>query len=162
MGKRNSCVPLSRLRTGAFSHEENTSYTHGTSLFTEKSKMNLTDHTVMRSCYKTRKISSNAQCFSRYWQKNNYIPNCEISFASFGVNEHRQKPSERGTRCREYRLMKGIRIPEFGKVLFVESEIQLKESGIPLKMDSWIKVPLKKKTGTQYLESGIHGMESRI
>ena len=45
----------------------------------------------------------------------------------------------------------------------LKSEIQLKESGIPLKMESRIEVPLKKKkTGIQYLESGIYGLESRI
>ena len=43
----------------------------------------------------------------------------------------------------------------------LESGIQLKESGIPLTMESRIRVTLK-KSGIQYLESGIHGVESRI
>ena len=53
--------------------------------------------------------------------------------------------------------------PESGKIYLadpkswaLESRILLKESGIPL-----IQVPMT-KTGIQYLESGIHGLESRI
>ena len=77
-------------------------------------------------------------------------------------------PSE--ARSAEIALCKGIRIPEFGKVLFVEYEI--------LGFEIWntaqgIRNPAKdgiqnrsstekKKTGIQYLESGTHGLESRI
>ena len=53
--------------------------------------------------------------------------------------------------------------PESGKIYLadpkswaLESRILLKESGIPL-----IQVPIT-KTGILYLESGIHGLESRI
>ena len=53
--------------------------------------------------------------------------------------------------------------PESGKIYLadpkswaLESRILLKESGIPL-----IQVPMT-KTGIQYLESEIHGLESRI
>lgn len=43
----------------------------------------------------------------------------------------------------------------------MESGIQLTESGIPLTIESRIQVPLA-KTGIQYLETGIHCLESRI
>ena len=46
----------------------------------------------------------------------------------------------------------------------LESEIQLKESGIPLKMESRIEVPLKKKqeSSTWNLESMAWNPESRL
>ena len=56
-------------------------------------------------------------------------------------------------RCKE------IQIAESERFLLVESGIQLKQSGIRLTIG--IQVPLT-KTGIQYLESGIHGVESRI
>ena len=45
----------------------------------------------------------------------------------------------------------------------LECEIHLKESGIPLTIGtgSRIQVPLR-KTGMQYLESGVHGVETRM
>ena len=43
----------------------------------------------------------------------------------------------------------------------LESGIQLKESGILLRIGIQSKVPLE-KTGIKCLESGIHGVESRI
>ena len=84
---------------------------------------------------------------------------------------------------------KGLRIPESGKILLMESGIQLKESGIPLTIGiqdptdkHWNRVPglsgvqLKEsgiplkigihnptdKHWNRYLESGIDGVESRI
>ena len=66
---------------------------------------------------------------------------------------------------------KGIRIPNSeileihvcGTVEFwvLESGIQFKESEIPKWLESRFQVPLT-KTGIQYQESGIHGIESRI
>ena len=74
---------------------------------------------------------------------------------------------------------KAVKILEFGKSLTVESgkqgkfglwnleswalesRIHFKESGFPLMIGFRIQVPLK-KTGIQYLESGIQGVESRI
>ena len=43
----------------------------------------------------------------------------------------------------------------------LESGIQLKESGILLRIGIQSKVPIE-KTGIKCLESGIHGLESRI
>ena len=43
----------------------------------------------------------------------------------------------------------------------LESGIQLKESVIPKRLESRFQVPLT-KTGIQYQESGIHGIDSRI
>ena len=45
--------------------------------------------------------------------------------------------------------------------LDLESGIQRKESGIPLRLESGIQVPLT-KVGIQQLESGIYGVEFRI
>ena len=103
------------------------------------------------------------------------VENREISFCivpSFGVNERRLSEAFR-VRHEVPRRSRNVR--EFGfrnpgkfclwnmKYWALKSEIQLKESGIPLKMESRIEVPLKKKkTGIQYLESGIYGLESRI
>ena len=51
--------------------------------------------------------------------------------------------------------------PEYEKLLLVESRIWLKESGIPLTIE--IQSPRElTKTGTQYLESEIHSVESGI
>ena len=56
---------------------------------------------------------------------------------------------------------KGIQIPESGKILLMESGIQLKEYGIPLKIV--IQNPSSTdKYWNPYLESGIHSVESRI
>ena len=103
-----------------------------------------------------------------------YTPNCEISFCivpSFGVNERRLSEA---FRVRHEVPRRSPNVREFGfrnpgkfclwnmKYWALKSEIQLKESGIPLKMESRIEVPLKKKTGIQYLESGIYDLESRI
>ena len=44
----------------------------------------------------------------------------------------------------------------------LESRTQLKESGIYQQLESRIQGPLTKKCRIRYLESGIHGMESRI
>ena len=64
---------------------------------------------------------------------------------------------------------KGIRIPESKKILFEEPGIQLKESKIHLRLefriqnrDSQIPVPLTAKTGIDYLDYGIHSVESRV
>ena len=65
---------------------------------------------------------------------------------------------------------KGIWIPETGKLLLVESGIGIlglrirkttQEIGIPKRWESGIQVPLT-KTGIQYVESGIPGLESTI
>ena len=72
---------------------------------------------------------------------------------------------------------KGIRIPESGKFLLMQSEIQrsvavesgilasgiqLKESGIPLKIGIRKPTFTDKETKIHYREPGIHSMESRI
>ena len=44
----------------------------------------------------------------------------------------------------------------------LESGIQIKESGIPITIEIKNSTVLQKNTGTQYLESGIHCVESRI
>ena len=65
---------------------------------------------------------------------------------------------------------KGIWIPETGKLLLVESGIGIlglrirkttQEIRIPKRWESGIQVPLT-KTGIQYVESGIPGLESTI
>ena len=63
---------------------------------------------------------------------------------------------------------KGIGIPESGKIMLenpqswaLESGIQLNESKSHEQLQSRFQVPLT-ETGIQYLESGIHGVESRI
>ena len=63
---------------------------------------------------------------------------------------------------------KGIRIPESGKFLLVESKMRgfgilNTAQGIQNSTDDWyrIQVPLS-ETGIQYLESRIRGVESRI
>ena len=56
----------------------------------------------------------------------------------------------------------GLWNSESGKKVLVESGIQLEESVFPLKhLEARILVSLT-KTGIQYLELGIHRMESRI
>ena len=62
-------------------------------------------------------------------------------------------------------LCKGIRIPESGKVLFVEYEIlgfEIWNTAQGIQNPTKDRIPLKKKSGIQYLEPGIHGLESRI
>ena len=44
----------------------------------------------------------------------------------------------------------------------LESGIQIKESGIPITIGIQNSTVLQKNTGIQYLESGIHSVESRI
>jgi len=44
----------------------------------------------------------------------------------------------------------------------LESGIQLKESRIPIKIEIQDLSSTEKESGIQYLESGIHGVESRI
>ena len=65
---------------------------------------------------------------------------------------------------------KGIWIPETGKLLLVESGIGIlglrirkttQEIRVPKRWESGIQVPLT-KTGIQYVESGIPGLESTI
>ena len=63
-----------------------------------------------------------------------------------------------------------IQIPESGKVLLMESgklqafesRMQLKESEIPLMIGIWNSVSTNKECVIEYLELGIHTMESRI
>ena len=58
-----------------------------------------------------------------------------------------------------------IQIPGSAKVLKLqafESRIQLKESEIPLMIGIWNSVSTNKECGIEYLELGIHTMESRI
>ena len=51
---------------------------------------------------------------------------------------------------------------ESGKLQAFESRIQLKESEIPRMIGIWNSVSTNKECGIEYLESGIHTMESRI
>ena len=51
---------------------------------------------------------------------------------------------------------------ESGKLQAFESRIQLKESEILLMIGIWNSVSTNKECGIEYLESGIHTMESRI
>ena len=57
---------------------------------------------------------------------------------------------------------KGLRISESGKLLHVESEIQLQESGILLTTRIQNSTSTDKGCRIQYLTSGIHDVESRI
>ena len=64
---------------------------------------------------------------------------------------------------------KGIQISGSGRFLLVESGILgfgiwnvAKESGISLKIGIWNPSSTDKENGIQYLETGIHGVESRI
>ena len=55
-----------------------------------------------------------------------------------------------------------MRNPESQKILLMESGIQIKESGNPITIGIQNSTVVQKNTGIQYLESGIHSVESRI
>ena len=55
-----------------------------------------------------------------------------------------------------------MRNPESQRILLMESGIQIKESGNPITIGIQNSTVLQENTGIQYLESGIHSVESRI
>ena len=79
------------------------------------------------------------------------------------------RPGSLAAEHRQFAPCKEMWIPEFGKFCLwnpeswaFESGIQIKESGIPLTMGIGNPRYTDKKSRIPYLESGIHGLESRI
>ena len=72
-----------------------------------------------------------------------------------------QRPFELSTKIKKPLIAGLPHVSGSGKILLVESGMQLKEFEISITNEARIQVPLT-KTRIQYLESGIHGMESRI